>query len=129
MMASKIEIEPTDRHGEGRVCAHGDEKEGAVFKMSIVMGCDEDCEAGYGYGNGDQGEEKSMFEEIGEIGDYEGEDEGGGPGWDGVELGADLSVAVASDDTGREECITVGLHPKSASNLITNSCMSFYLEQ
>ena len=49
-----------------------------------------------------------MFEPIGEKRDDEREDEGRGPGGDGVELCADLSVAVCFDDAGCEEGVAVG---------------------
>ena len=49
-----------------------------------------------------------MFEPIGEKRDDEGEDEGSGPGGDGVELCADLGVAVCFDDAGSEEGVAVG---------------------
>ena len=50
-----------------------------------------------------------MFQLIGEKGDDEGEDEGTGPWRHAVELGADLRVAVCSDDAGGEEGVAVGL--------------------
>lgn len=48
-----------------------------------------------------------MFEPIGEKRDDEGENEGSGPGRDGVQLCADLSVAVCFDDAGCEESVAV----------------------
>ena len=51
-----------------------------------------------------------MLELIGEEGDDEGEDEGTGPRRDAVQLGADLRVAVCSDDAGGEEGVAVSLN-------------------
>ena len=49
-----------------------------------------------------------MFEPIGEKRDDEREDEGSGPGRDGVQLCADLSVAICLYDAGSEESVAVG---------------------
>ncbi len=54
-----------------------------------------------------------MLQLIREEGDDEGEDERTGPRWHAVQLGADLRVAVCSDDTGGEEGIAVSRDDES----------------
>ena len=76
--------------------------------MRVFVGCEEDGETCYCHGDGDEGEEEAVFEEIGEEGDDERENEGCGPGWDGMELGADLAVAVGFNDAGGEEGVASG---------------------
>ncbi len=49
-----------------------------------------------------------MFEPIREKGDDERENKGSGPGRDGVQLCADLSVAVCFNDAGSEESVAIG---------------------
>ena len=99
----KIHVEPADDYGQGAVGTHRDEEEGAVFEVRAVVSCDEDGETGDCDSDGDEGEEEAVFGQVGEESDHQGEDEGGGPGRDGVELGADLAVAVGLYDAWREE--------------------------
>ena len=115
MMTAEVQVEPADDDGEGGVRAHCDEEEGGVFEVGARVDGQEDGEAGDGHGGRDQGEEDAVFELVGEEGDDEGEDEGAGPGGDAVELGADLGVAVCSDDAGGEEGVAVGFGSDSGS--------------
>ena len=108
MVAAEVEIEPADYDRESGVGAHGDEEEGAVFEVRARVGGEEDSESGDGHCYGNQREHEAMFEPVGEKCDDEREDEGSGPGRDGVELCADLSVAVCFDDARSEEGIAVG---------------------
>ena len=108
VVAAQVEVEPAHDDGEGGVGAHGDEEEGGVFEVGARVDGQEDGEAGDGGGDGEQGEEEAVFELVGEEGDDEGEDEGAGPGGHAVQLGADLRVAVGSDDAGGEEGVAVG---------------------
>ena len=108
MVAAEVEIEPADYDREGGVGAHGDEEEGAVFEVRARVGGEEDRESGDGHCYGNQREHEAVFEPVREKCDYEREDEGSGPGRDGVELCADLSVAVCFDDAGSEEGVAVG---------------------
>ena len=103
VMAAQVEVEPADDDGQGGVDAHGDEEEGGVFEVGVFVGGQEDGEAGDGDGGWEQSEKEAMFGQVGEVGDDQGEDEGGGPGGNGVELGADLRVAVGGDDARGEE--------------------------
>ena len=108
MVAAEVHIEPADCYREGGVHAHCDEEEGGVFEAGVGVGCQEDGEAGDGHGDGDQREEEAVLEQVGEEGYDEGEDEGGGPGGDGVQLRADLGVAVGVDYARGEEGVAVG---------------------
>ena len=108
VVAAQVEVEPAHDDGEGGVGAHGDEEEGGVFEVGARVDGQEDGEAGDGHRGGEQGEEEAVFELVGEEGDDEGEDEGAGPGRHAVQLGADLRVAVGSDDAGGEEGVAVG---------------------
>lgn len=76
--------------------------------MRVSVGCEEDGKTCYCHGDGDEGEEEAVFEEIGEEGDDDGENEGCGPRWDGMELGADLAVAVGFYDARGEEGVASG---------------------
>lgn len=107
-MAAQVEVEPAHNDGEGGEGAHCDEEEGAVLEVAVRVGGEEDGEACNGHGDGDEGEEEAVLELVGEEGDDEGEDEAGGPGGHAVQLGADLGVAVGSDDAGSEEGVAVG---------------------
>lgn len=49
-----------------------------------------------------------MFQLVRKKRDDEGEDEGTCPRRHAVELGADLRIAVCSNDAGGEECVAVG---------------------
>ena len=119
MVASKVEVEPADYHGEGGVRAHCDEEQGRVFEVRPLVCGYEDGEAGDGHCGWDQGEQEAVFQLVGEDGDDEGEDEGTGPGRDAVQLGADLRVAVCSDDAGGEEGVAVGFSsPESVCQLL-----------
>lgn len=69
MVAAEVHAEPADDDGEGGVGAHGDEEEGGVFEVGVFVGGEEDGEAGDGYGDGKEGEEEAVFEEVGEVGD------------------------------------------------------------
>lgn len=75
MMAAKVEIEPADYNRQSRVCAHRDQEEGAVFEMCVFVGGQQDSESGDTHCDRDQGEQEAMFEEVGEVGDDEREDE------------------------------------------------------
>lgn len=108
VVAAEVEVEPADDDGEGRVRAHRHEKERGVFEVGPRVHGQEDGEAGDGHSGWDEGEEEAVLELVGEEGDDEGEDEGTGPWWDAVQLGADLRVAVRSDDAGGEEGVAVG---------------------
>ena len=46
MMASEIHIEPAYYHWHGTVGSHGDEEEGGVLEIGVVVDGDEDAEAG-----------------------------------------------------------------------------------
>ena len=108
MVAAEVEIEPADYDREGGVGAHGNEEEGAIFEVRARVGGEEDSKARDRHCYGNQREHEAVFEPIREKCDDEREDEGSGPGRDGVELCADLSVAVCFDDAGSEEGIAVG---------------------
>ena len=108
MMPAEIEIEPANYHGEGGVRAHCDEEQSRVLEVRPRVRGYEDGEAGDGHCGWDQGEQEAVFQLVGEEGDDEGEDERTGPGRDAVQLGADLRVAVCSDDAGGEEGVAVG---------------------
>lgn len=110
MVAAEVEVEPADDNREGRVRAHGDEEQRRVFEVGPRVHGQYDGEAGDGHGCGDEREEEAVLELIGEEGDDEGEDEGTGPRRDAVQLGADLRVAVCSDDAGGEEGVAVSLN-------------------
>lgn len=94
-MPAEVHGEPADDDGHGRVDAHGDEEEGCVFEVVVRVHGDEDAEAGDGDEDGEQGEGEPVLELVTEVGDHHGEDEGGGPGRDGMELRLDGTVAVA----------------------------------
>lgn len=68
VMPAGVRIEPADGDGEGAVRAYGDEKEGAVLEVGTESSGEENGKAGDGYGNGDKGETKSVFEGFGEVG-------------------------------------------------------------
>ena len=108
VVAAEVEVEPADGDGQGGVGAHGHEEEGAVLEVGVCVRGEEDGEAGDGHADGDEGEEEAVLEPVGEEGDDEGEDEGCGPGWDGVQLRADLCVAVGFYDARGEEGVAVG---------------------
>lgn len=108
VVAAQVEVEPAHDDGEGGVRAHCDEEEGGVFEVRARVDGQEDGEAGDGHGDWEQGEEEAVLQLVGEEGDDEGEDERAGPGRDAVQLGADLRVAVGSDDAGGEEGVAVG---------------------
>ena len=108
MVPAQIEVEPANNDGEGGVRAHRDEEQRRVFEVGPRVHGDEDGEAGDGHCGRDQREQEAVFQLVGEEGDDEGEDEGAGPGWDAVQLSADLRVAVCSDDAGGEEGVAVG---------------------
>ena len=119
MVPAEVEVEPADYHGEGGVRAHRDEEQGRVFEVRPRVCGYEDGEAGDGHCGRDQREQEAVFQLVGEEGDDEGEDEGAGPGRDAVQLGADLRVAVCSDDAGGEEGVAVGFgNPELVYQLI-----------
>ena len=109
-MPAEVEVEPTHHYGQSAVSTHGDEEQGAVLEMRAVMGREQDGESGNGHGDGEEGEKEAVFGQVGEVGDDEGEDEGGGPGGHAVQLSADLGVAVRLDDAGGEEGVAVCGH-------------------
>ena len=62
-----------------------------------------------------------MLQLIREESDDEGEDKGTCPRRDAVQLGADLRIAVRSDDAGGEEGVAVGFNiPGSAYLILEN---------
>ena len=85
MVAAKIHIEPADDDGQGAIGAHCDEEQSCVLKMRLCMDGDEDREAGDGDADGDQGEEETVLEFVGEVGYYHSESEGSGPWGHGVD--------------------------------------------
>lgn len=95
VMPAEVHGEPADDDGHGRVDAHGDEEESGVFEVVVRVHGDEDAETGDGDEYGEQGEGETMLELVAEEGDHHGEDEGGGPGRDGMELCLDWAVAIA----------------------------------
>ena len=108
MVAAEVEIEPADYYRECGVGAHSDEEECAVFEVWARVGGEEDSKASDRHCYGNQGEHEAVFEPVGEKCDDERENEGSGPGRDGVKLCADLSVAVCFDDAGSEEGVAIG---------------------
>ena len=108
MVAAQVEIEPADYYREGRVCAHGDEEKGAIFEVRALVRSEEYSKSRNRHRYGNQRKHEAVFEQIREKGNDERKDEGSGPGRDGVQLCADLSVAVCFNDAGSEEGIAVG---------------------
>ena len=85
-VAAQVHHVPTNDQGAGGERAHGDEMEGGVLDGEMVVDGHKDGEAddGEGGAEGDEGGAKTC--EVGEVGYYEAEDEGGGEGGNGVEL-------------------------------------------
>ena len=108
MVAAQVEVEPADCYRESGVGARSDEEEGAVLEVRARVGSEEYSKSRNRHCYGDQREHEAMFEPIREKRDDERENEGSGPGRDGVQLCADLSVAVCFNDAGSEEGIAVG---------------------
>ena len=108
MVAAQVEIEPADCYWEGGVSAHGDEEEGAILEVRACVGSEEYSKSRNRHCYGDQRKHEAMFEPIREERDDERENKGRGPGRDGVQLCADLRVAVCFNYAGSEEGIAVG---------------------
>lgn len=103
-VSAQVHRHPADDDGHGGVGAHGDEEEGGVFRMRVVVDREEDGCAGEGEEGGKEGEEEAVGGGVGEGGDEESEEEGGGVGGDGVQLGFDGGVVVGLDHGGGEVC-------------------------
>lgn len=61
MMSANVEIEPAYCDWKCGIGAHGHEEQGTVFEMLVMVGCEEDREAGYGHGDWDKSEEEAVF--------------------------------------------------------------------
>lgn len=101
-VTGQVHGEPANDDRHGRVRAHGHEKKGGVLGVVVPVDAQEDGDAGDGDGDGADDEEEAVAELVRGICDEEREDEGGGHGRDGVQLGLDRAVAVTLDDGGGE---------------------------
>ena len=108
VVAPEVEVEPADYDRQRGVGAHGHEEEGAVLKVGVCVGGEEDSEASDGHGDGDEGEEEAVLEPVAEKSDNEREHERRRPGGHRVQLRPDLRVAVGFDDARGEESVAVG---------------------
>lgn len=101
-MTVEVHDDPADDDGTAGEGAHGDEVDARVLGRKGVADGDEDGEAGDGEGHATEDEGGAQVEPVGGVGDEQGEDEGGGDGGDGVELGLHGGVAECFDDGGGE---------------------------
>lgn len=104
-MAAEVHVEPADYDWHGTVRAHGDEKKRRVLRVRLVVHREKDRKSGDGHENGHQGEGESVLHFVREECDDHGEDEGACPRRNAVQLGANWSVTVTSNDSRCEECI------------------------
>lgn len=105
MMAAEVHVEPADYDRHRAIGAHSDEKKCRVLYVRLVMHCEKDRKSGDGYKDRKQGESESVFHLVGEECDDHGEDKGACPRRNAVQLGANLSVSVATDDSRRKKRI------------------------
>ena len=75
--------------------------------MRVFMRRQQYREARNRHSNRYEREQKAMFEEIRKVSNNKRENERGRPRRHGVQLRADLAVAVGFDDAGGEECVAV----------------------
>ena len=108
MVTPKIEIEPADRDGEGGVCTHSHEEERAILEMVIRMRRKQNSKTRNRHRDRKQSKQKTMFSQIREIRNDQCEHEGSRPWRHGMQLRADLRVAVGFYDAGGEEGVAVG---------------------
>lgn len=73
--------------------------------MRLIVHCEKDRKSRDGNKDGNQGESESVFHLVGEECDDHGEDEGACPRRNAVQLGANWSVSVATDDSRRKKRI------------------------
>ena len=105
MMAAEVHVEPADYDRHGTIRAHSDEEKRRILYVRLVVHCEKDRKSGYGNKDGNQCESESMFHLVGEECDDHGEDEGACPRRNAVQLRANRSVSVATDDSRRKKRI------------------------
>ena len=106
-VASEVHIVPTDDDGPSGIDAHGDEEEGRVLHLHVVMHGEQDREAGDADGDAEHSVGEAVLRVVREHGEEHCETESRGPWGDGVQLRLDGAVAVAVDDAGREVGVCV----------------------
>lgn len=91
-----------DRHG--CIDTHGQEKEGAILSVNVVVDTEEDGGTADAEGQWDEDEDKAVLQPVRDKSNEHREDKGDGERRDGVQLGGDWGVAICSDDGGRKVC-------------------------
>lgn len=84
MMSAQIHGKPTDDDRHGTICPRGDQEQGCILGIGVMMNHHQHGESGDGQADGPDGEEKAMVDVIRQYGHRHTEPKCCGPRWDRV---------------------------------------------